>query len=157
MSKKYYNRKEFKPTNNIFIECYTQDTRGGFRHVATLYHDEGSTFAKCTYQNRTWEAFDYESVLRKVINNSDLTSQEKTAALYYIDHYNERDSGLDTIAAVASLGDLFTDTPAESNDWKKRMLKAGLGDAVDIPEDWDQLTEDEKTKRLNGAIHALRS
>lgn len=42
------------------------------------------------------------------------------------------------------------------NDWKARMLRAGLeGKGLIMPEDWDTLSEDEKEKRLNGVIIEL--
>jgi hypothetical protein len=58
-----------------------------------------------------------------------------------------------TVSTIASLGDIFTDTKKESNDWKLRMLKAGLENrGLCVPEDWDTLTEEEKQKRLDGVI-----
>lgn len=53
---------------------------------------------------------------------------------------------------IAKLGDIFCETPEAKNDWKKRMLKAGAGDGLSFPDDWDQLSEQEKERRLNGAI-----
>ncbi|KKT23937.1 MAG: hypothetical protein UW07_C0019G0016 [Candidatus Nomurabacteria bacterium GW2011_GWF2_43_8] len=44
----------------------------------------------------------------------------------------------------------------ESNDWKARMLRAGLeGRGLIMPDDWDTLPEAEKTKRLDGALANL--
>lgn len=64
-------------------------------------------------------------------------------------------SVLKSTAIVAMMGDIFGANMKESNDWKKRMLKAGIGEGVDIPDDWDQLPEEEKKRRLDGAIGAL--
>lgn len=65
-------------------------------------------------------------------------------------------SMLKTVAMVAKMGALFCSTPKETNDWQARMLKAGLGDrGLIMPEDWDTLSEEEKSKRLNGAIAAI--
>ena len=51
---------------------------------------------------------------------------------------------------VAMFGELLCDNQKEKNDWKKRMLDAtGL---LNFPEDWDDLSEDEKQKRLDKAI-----
>ena len=51
---------------------------------------------------------------------------------------------------VAMFGELLCDNQKEKNDWKKRMLDAtGL---LDFPEDWNDLSEDEKQKRLDKAI-----
>ena len=51
---------------------------------------------------------------------------------------------------VAMFGELLCDNQKEKNDWKKRMLDAtGL---LDFPEDWDELSEEEKQERLDKAI-----
>ena len=51
---------------------------------------------------------------------------------------------------VAMFGELLCDNQKEKNDWKKRMLDAtGL---LDFPEDWDELSEEEKQKRLDNVI-----
>jgi hypothetical protein len=60
------------------------------------------------------------------------------------------------IANIAKLGNILTNNQVEANDWKKRMLNAGLSDkGLMMPEDWDQLTEDEKTKRLDNVIEFM--
>jgi len=57
---------------------------------------------------------------------------------------------LKSASMVAMFGELLCDNQKEKNDWKKRMLDAtGL---LDFPEDWDDLSEDEKQKRLDNAI-----
>lgn len=54
---------------------------------------------------------------------------------------------------VAAMGEIFGSTQEEKNDWKARMIKAGLGGyGFEMPEDWDTLSEDEKERRLNGVI-----
>lgn len=64
---------------------------------------------------------------------------------------------LNIVAGIAMLGDIFTNNQKESNDWKARMLKAGLGNSgLIMPEDWDTLSEEEKERRLNGAIEVLK-
>lgn len=67
--------------------------------------------------------------------------------------------GLRTIGAVAALGAIFHQGDEKgANDWKARMLKAGLeGRGLIMPEDWDTLPEAEKTRRLDGAIGELVS
>ena len=69
------------------------------------------------------------------------------------------DNGLDnlkTVANVASLGNIFSDNQAEANAWKARMLKAGLGDGLSLPEDWSDLDEATKEARLDAAIAQLK-
>lgn len=64
---------------------------------------------------------------------------------------------LKTVAMVAKMGDLLGgNTQKEKNDWKLRMIKAGLeGQGLIMPDDWDSLTEDQKEERLNGIIGIL--
>ena len=57
---------------------------------------------------------------------------------------------LKSASMVAMFGELLCDNQKEKNDWKKRMLDAtGL---LNFPEDWNDLSEDEKQKRLDKAI-----
>lgn len=51
---------------------------------------------------------------------------------------------------VAMFGEVICKSQKEKNDWKKRMLSA-TGE-LDFPDDWDDLSEDEKEKRLNNVI-----
>jgi len=52
------------------VVCNFEKTRGGFRHIAVL-HKNGYEIAraKCTYLNRTWESYEFESVLLKLVND----------------------------------------------------------------------------------------
>lgn len=43
----------------------------------------------------------------------------------------------------------------EKNDWKLRMLKAGI-QGLDIPDDWNGLDENTKTERLDKVIAYFR-
>ena len=60
-----------------------------------------------------------------------------------------------TVAIVASLGSIFGTTKKEANDWKTRMLKAGLI-GISRPDDWEELSEEEKETRLNKVIKSLK-
>lgn len=60
-----------------------------------------------------------------------------------------------TFRAIA-MGDILCNTIEEKNSFKVRMLKAGLGDAVCFPDDWDSLPELEKASRLNLIMEMLR-
>lgn len=63
---------------------------------------------------------------------------------------------LHTVAMIAQLGEIFGSSQKQKNDWKARMLKAGLGNSgLIMPDDWDDLSEEEKERRLNGAIGAI--
>jgi hypothetical protein len=61
-----------------------------------------------------------------------------------------------TVGNVAALASIFCNSPAESNDWKARMLKAGLP-GLSMPDDWDTLSEDEKTRRLDQVVSVAQA
>lgn len=74
------------------------------------------------------------------------------------DHKN--DDGMDrlkTIGLVALMGDIFHAGDRKAgNDWKARMLKAGLeGRGLIMPDNWETLSEEDKQARLDGAINEL--
>ncbi|MEK0337844.1 MAG: hypothetical protein QQN41_10465 [Nitrosopumilus sp.] len=62
------------------IECVSGNTRNGFKHTATLRIDGFKICTvTCTYLNRTWEAYEYESVFQKILSKTDaLTERQKT-------------------------------------------------------------------------------
>ena len=63
--------QSFRLDDKYTVVCESQNTRTGFRHVAVLLRN-GSEIdrTKCTYQNRTWERYTFQSVLCKIIGNS---------------------------------------------------------------------------------------
>ena len=85
-----------------------------------------------------------------------MTQEEANYCQEWLKNYQEG-SPFKTTAMVAMMGEIFVNTQEEKNDWKERMLKAGLPEgAISMPDDWDSLSEDEKEKRLNGAISILK-
>lgn len=63
---------------------------------------------------------------------------------------------LKSVAMVAMMGDILCKDQKAKNDWKTRMLKAGLdGRGLIMPEDWESLSEAEKERRLDGSIKIL--
>jgi 4-hydroxyphenylpyruvate dioxygenase-like putative hemolysin len=72
--------------NKVYnIVCNWQKTNYGFKHIATL-HKNGFEIAKTKrcYYNRTWERFEYESVLIDIIN-ANFTDKEKIKFLKVIE------------------------------------------------------------------------
>ena len=73
--------------NNYEVQftCYTQDTTHGFRHICTLgYSDttesrliKNDIVAKVTYLNRTWENYQYQTVLRNAVRKLDIDKNIK--------------------------------------------------------------------------------
>lgn len=70
------------------IVCNWENTRYGFRHLATL-HKNGFSIAKAKicYYNRTWERYEYESILIKIIEDN-FTGTELTKYLEVIKNLN---------------------------------------------------------------------
>lgn len=73
MAKKY-NKQYFVLSNNdnsqIVFFCYTTNTKNGFCHTVqtlnnSIYGNKIITDTKSPYLNRTWEAYDYESTLKR--------------------------------------------------------------------------------------------
>ena len=55
----------------LFI-CRTENTSYGFRHLVDVYFDEGEypiASGKCTYHNRTWESYTFQTVILKAVEN----------------------------------------------------------------------------------------
>ena len=149
----------FKITKEIEVVCNSESTRYGFRHLATLFKDgQEVQDGKCTYQNRTWERYEFQSVLNDVVNkafkNTLISEEEEKACKDFIDGDQTDWSEFKTTSMVAQMGELFCDNQKDKNDWKKRMLKAGI-QGLDIPEDWDELDEDTKEARLYGVIEVM--
>ncbi len=149
--------KMFEINDRIVICCEWKKTRMAFKHTATLRLDGRLVDeTKICYQNRTWESYEFQSVMEKLIDKTKaLTKDEKTLALEFIKNYKEEGT-FNALIAVAKMGDVFCSTPKESNDWKQRMMKASLGEGVNFPDNWNELPEEEKTRRLNGALGALK-
>jgi len=160
---KQQNIKDFTINRNISAKCWTENTRSGFRHLAELtFKDRIIENAKAVYYNRTWETFTYESVLKKLYNKAKENNSLSPYQLRKVDKFIKAGGRveddlkpLSMVGAVASLGELFCDNQKDKNDWKKRMLKAGTGEGLNFPDDWDELSEEEKKRRLDGAINQL--
>jgi hypothetical protein len=157
--KKQDEYKVFPLKDGYQIIARWEKTRNGFRHVAVLMKDGYEIGkAKANYLNRTWESYEYQSVIHELLDDSETLSEKQKKEFKELASgkaHKEVEEKFGTIARVAKLGEIFGTTPKEKTDWKKRMLKAGLP-ALDFPEDWDTLTEDEKERRLNAVIAHLQ-
>jgi hypothetical protein len=67
----------FKLNDVYSVVCTSESTRSGFRHLATLTRGGYEIAkAKICYYNRTWEAYEFESVLLRIID-ANFEGQEK--------------------------------------------------------------------------------
>jgi len=115
---------------------YNQTT---LRHIKEFLKQHGFT-AECRKQIEE----DYSPT--EVNDEKNLKEEKKQKE-------EESNNMLKTVGMIASLGEVFCDNKKDSNDWKTRMLKAGLENkGLVMPDNWDSLPEDEKERRLNGVI-----
>jgi len=147
--------KQFKINNEYDAICEWKKTRNGFKHEATLLSNGVEVdSAKQCYLNRTWESFEYQTVLRKLLNKVKIFSDEEKDSFLKKGERQESErvnSMFNTVKMVASIGEIMTDNKKDSNDWKKRMITAGLP-GLSFPSDWDTLSEEEKEQRMNDAL-----
>lgn len=149
---------EFKISDKITIEAEYYETRYSWGHKAYLWVDGRQVdYKKATYYNRTWESYTYQSVMQSLVEKTkELTKEEKALCQEWLKEGHETDKSLSMVAGIAMLGEIFGSTPKEKNDWKERMLKAGLENkGLIMPDDWNELSEVEKQRRLDGAIQAI--
>ena len=67
--------------NEVTFRCYTTWTRNGFCHTAHYTGwDYSLTDTKASYYNRTWERFEYESVLKRAIDKLPADIQKEVYA-----------------------------------------------------------------------------
>lgn len=60
--------------NNVYsIACEFEETKQGFKHVATLLKNgcgQGNGETVVRYLNRTWECYEFETVLKRCIDDN---------------------------------------------------------------------------------------
>jgi hypothetical protein len=81
----------FKVNETIEIVCDWVNTRYGFRHDARLFvNGYEREKAKCCYYNRTWEPWEFHSVLTKLIDQTDQLTQEEKNNFWEQTCFNHR-------------------------------------------------------------------
>jgi hypothetical protein len=152
--------KIFRITKHLQAVCNSESTRYGFRHLAELQRD-GSIVAKAKacYYNRTWESFDFQSVLKDLQRQMEgrLSKYEakvlKQVCKEGYRNKKEKPDHFKTLKMMAAFANLLGNTEAEKNHLKTIALKAESG--IILPDDWNTLPEEEKSRRLNGTIEQL--
>lgn len=151
----------YRISSKLEVKCWWEDTSYGFRHLAQLLDTKTRTpvlQARATYHNRTWERYTYQSVICKLIAQSDIRNKQATMKKIDDEALGRVEDQFKTLGTVMSLGDIFGSDKQEANSWKERMLKAGLGDlGLIMPEDWNELSEEEKESRLNKVVAEFTS
>jgi len=61
----------FQINESTTVKCKTWSSRNGFLHTAELYQNGSRTHkAQVKYYNRTWEKYQYQTVIRNVLENA---------------------------------------------------------------------------------------
>ncbi|MFA5380242.1 MAG: hypothetical protein WC455_31055 [Dehalococcoidia bacterium] len=160
--------KSYKFGNGYEVNCWSENTRYGFRHLCELTHNLNRIGkSKACYYNRTWEAYEFQSVIHQAIqavfDNRTRAQQKKGQEInplikQYCDEVDARARGIeakrfDPVKMAVAFGALLTDNPEERANWDKRMLSTVPG--IDFPDDFDSLPVEEQQKRLDKAKEVL--
>lgn len=146
----------FKFGKGFLITCSFHKTRMAFKHEAEIHSPQGDVLyqTKCCYQNRTWESYEYQSVIRKALFNY----FDKKIATRYMKAIDAKALGkakkrFDPVKAICALGEIMCDSTDEKAKWKKRMV--GTIEGISFPEGFDALPAEEQLRRLDGALGTL--
>jgi len=151
----------FKINPKIEIVCEWKKTRTAFKHEATLFKNGIEQIkSKICYINRTWERFEFQSVLIKIVNEAEknkiISAKERQECIKYLEEDRTDWSDFKAVTQAVKIGEVLCNTQKDKNDWNMRMIKAGLEHkGLIIPEDWNKLDEDTKQKRLDGVIKLI--
>jgi len=149
----------FRISDTEKIVGRTTGTSTGFSHVVTYYRNgKALNSASVRYINRTWESFTYQTAISNLLDKMKFSKEKKKRIMDICSGkaHERLESQFQSTAMVASLGDVFGKTKKEKNEWKIRMIKAGLGQGFQLPDDWDNLSEDEKGRRLDKIIKYMK-
>lgn len=148
----------FKISKSLEVQAETYETRYSWGHKAWLFRNSQEIdYKKITYSNRTWEAYEFESILESLARSKELTEKEKKQFEKKIkNQFQKEDPAMKKLGQLAGLAKLAAIMqPERSADASLGVLAAGLGDALIIPEDWQGLPDEEKQRRMDGALGSL--
>lgn len=106
--------EKFKINNNTEIVCEWKKTRNGFKHEAVLLiNGKEVDRTKINYLNRPWERFNFESVLQRLLEKTNIVEKEGIKTL--LDAWaNDPDinglAELGFIGAIAKMGEILGQT-----------------------------------------------
>lgn len=157
-SGRIFKETTFELEDGVYIVCRSENTSRGFRHIAEFYvGDNMIATESVNYLNRTWEKYDFQTVISNLLGSMGRPEIERDAIMGTIEEQaiGRVDDQMKTIAMVSSLGNIFGTTIKERNDWKLRMIKAGMGEGIQLPDDWDDISEEDKEVRLDKIIEFM--
>ena len=121
MATRQYNKQTFSafvPELNdvLYFHCWTTNTRNGFCHSCWCDWLEGTSVSattKISYYNRTWERFDYESVLKRAIEKFPKSMREDLNLMVERKARGEHERAEEQIRRFKELHDGLTDRQKE--------------------------------------------
>lgn len=129
-----------KELANLKLEQYECDGEITYRLII-----DGQDYRSEKYNRKTKEFRGIKG--RRITGNPKLQAKREK---------KNSESMMRSVGLVMAMGDLLCDNQKEKNDWKARMLKAGMGNkGLIMPDDWGELSEEEKEKRLNAVKNNL--
>lgn len=152
--------EKYNITKDLYFEAWSWRKGGRWGHKARAVYfrpdiERWITTAEVsiTYQNRTWEAYEYQSVMEKLIDALDAVKYvplaDRIEASKVIKAGDRRDmKKLGAMGALAMMAGIIG-----GNESKARVLASIPG--VIMPDDFESLSEAEKSSRLDGAINIL--
>ena len=132
---KLRNREVFETNINgqkFIFTCYSQSTNTGFRHICTFGYNntenikyiKSDIISKVVYLNRTWESFQYETVLRKGIENLNESEEVKAKLKAILIDKTAQDEHEKAEQQIETFKNLWNGL----NDKNKEHIRNGLGD-----------------------------
>lgn len=147
--------KFFKLDEQYTILARWQKTRSAFKHTASLF-DNGNKIGetKICYLNRTWESYEYESVVEKIIDLFFKGEQkDKYVAAAKAIGSGEVNKAFASVKALVGIAEILGADEAQRNRLKKVSLASLPG--IEFPDDFDSLPEAEKKRRLDAAAKVI--
>ena len=72
------------------VYCKSESTRSGFKHVARMYYNGNSYTATRHYYNRTYEYYDFQSVMQELFENIVNEFKEKAVNNWKVENNKQR-------------------------------------------------------------------
>jgi len=157
MAYKTVEKKELQLTPKITLELSWIKTPYGFKHEAVAKMDTNEILGKtkCVYYNRTWEKYEYQTVILQAIDLFAPEDQKEALRKYYkeVNHLPGETDFLQTVSAASAMfGVICGDDKETATKYQKKFLEKVPG--INFPEGFDDLPLEEREKRLSGAINA---
>lgn len=145
--------KSFRLDENFTVDCEWKKTRMAFKHEATLYRDGiERDKTKICYQNRTWESYNFQSVLHKIIDRN-FTGGLKEIFIKAVDAQGNGEDHFKEVKMISAFGNLLCDNDDDRSKFNKRIV--GTIPGISFPDDFDNLPAEERKRRLNKALEVL--